>query len=1453
MGRTYRRVTTERVKTWMAVGGWSGTILLGLFVMLMLFGDIYIEGYSADMTCAGTLDDPCYAYINFTMKKDYIYIYPGDWNTQGMFTTDNEIEALYLEVRDKRYKTGWRQINLSEPSPYCQRTGCKYAYRFYKTKGLWEIRFVGYKKNAFDDIKWSFGTIDPWWYGISGDFMFAYVNRDSRYDFYNISLSYSDGKLIAKFNLKTDYNVSFTPSNSYAGISAGVNLSGRARIYVWNDGWIDQTSNMEYLPTREVYNRYYDHVYYYPLGTLPTGWDKRIKIEVDATREQLKNYIISDNSLILYFGEATSVIKITELSGHFNVTTGNYTARVENRSGYVWNFTSWGNMVDFSEEANFGYSTLVDNVQNPRVGSGVTNCVYNIRESTDLKIIGNTTCGGTYSREWVFLPDYLIMNNTYAVVNHREQFSNENNFIERKAAINDTGIFESTVDDGNLNKDIVLSEQWLAVYDSDNDEVLCHVMTNDSKANVTNHLRFQCAAGGGPNEFGFNKTANAIQADWNYFEFRMFFYTNVTTNYWEPCRDFWNRTQDDITITETLGTSREIDKGLEYGITADADNEINVQITRGNGNQTHVLLTLDFNKNMSHVNITNSTAAIDGSVAPLNNFTIDESTNNFTYTETATADSEAANISTCVYSNITGNTRCYVYLHFGDFDDLYLAANQTKIVIPPPEQALGLYLNGTQADKYYEYGTQANITATATGTTCISMNYTGINTVCGSQTKTINFDIASNEIRMANHNLSQNYTTNETIYVMNTSKYSEIINLTINLTGYDTAGSTYPEDVKIRLNNSQTDYIHLTGQVNESGKFNQSRINNGNQTQQMAYSEGGGKIIYITLPRNVTIEKAEMNLSGGSLSDTRINYTALDDAYVYSGFPTSNYNENYLYTGRSGSHPIKTFLKYNLSDNLENTSTINEAYLYLYAYAVSVSGDIAVYNYSDNSWDEAGVTWNTIPAGIHNVSEENITISSTGWKKWNVSGMVRQEWAGDKLITIGLEQDGTTARYIYYYSKEWNSTHQPFLEIVAGSYPSDVSVDTGFNGQVDWSLGGELNTTNEQRADINATAIQHYIDSTCDSSDYPTCDVPIYISTDTPGYITIEDIVVQYDPNPIMFNNTYVQDYFNRFSVSSAISIVNDDTEDAADNDSVFDATNNASKAFDENWDTNAQCDAGYICSVLENYTRPSTATASNVTIKFSVAGSQKLVLSCMNSTNDWVDIYFRTTFANPMNQTVEIPSGCWASTIQLNTSYTSSGGAYSHYYEGMMVWIDDTDRIPGLPLDMTASKLGVLNISKVDLNFVGDINYTIVGRNSTDSVSYDMMVIRSNFSRKLPYDWTDYIIINVINESYNVTPWGQDNDTPIFNITALNRYNGMNISIKLNMTPDSCLNLTISPNNTKGGVILNETRWTFVQDYNYSDSVGLWIWLDTYNCTDRIWIPETKIESCCYLCKCWE
>jgi len=165
-----KRIYWETVKKWakdvgIPTGIASFTIL---FIYLSFLGIIEVAGHSGDMTCAGTLEDPCLAFINFTAKED-IFIYPIDYDPYGRetpFSTDKGLKEWHIY---RSWGAGWREIKLNEtcPGTWCgapDNKGVKYSFVFREGKD-YQIKIVAYKENPTEDIKWGFGPVDPIWHG----------------------------------------------------------------------------------------------------------------------------------------------------------------------------------------------------------------------------------------------------------------------------------------------------------------------------------------------------------------------------------------------------------------------------------------------------------------------------------------------------------------------------------------------------------------------------------------------------------------------------------------------------------------------------------------------------------------------------------------------------------------------------------------------------------------------------------------------------------------------------------------------------------------------------------------------------------------------------------------------------------------------------------------------------------------------------------------------------------------------------------------------------------------------------------------------------------------------------------------------------------------------------------------------------------------------------------------
>lgn len=153
---SYKRVYDTKVKKFLIASGVSIPLIFGIFFYLQAAEAIAITGFSGNVTCSGTIEDPCYAYINFTALKD-IYIYPTT-ETTWQISTNKPMKEIIMQ---RSWGAGWRTIDLSKT----WNKDVKYAIKFSAGQD-YQLRFIGYKEDAFEDVKWSFGEIDPVWGGV---------------------------------------------------------------------------------------------------------------------------------------------------------------------------------------------------------------------------------------------------------------------------------------------------------------------------------------------------------------------------------------------------------------------------------------------------------------------------------------------------------------------------------------------------------------------------------------------------------------------------------------------------------------------------------------------------------------------------------------------------------------------------------------------------------------------------------------------------------------------------------------------------------------------------------------------------------------------------------------------------------------------------------------------------------------------------------------------------------------------------------------------------------------------------------------------------------------------------------------------------------------------------------------------------------------------------------------
>ncbi|MFC1741725.1 DNRLRE domain-containing protein [Nanoarchaeota archaeon] len=241
---------------------------------------------------------------------------------------------------------------------------------------------------------------------------------------------------------------------------------------------------------------------------------------------------------------------------------------------------------------------------------------------------------------------------------------------------------------------------------------------------------------------------------------------------------------------------------------------------------------------------------------------------------------------------------------------------------------------------------------------------------------------------------------------------------------------------------------------------------------------------------------AVLALEGFALIQTDIVY-GMDDAYVNSSSPTTNYDDSGLLAGKAGVESAESWFRFDLSD--PSGYYVTGAEIWTYVYDLSGTRSFDLFLGLGTSWTESNLTWNTKPS-TGGILDSN-TVNAVGWWNWDITSDFSARFSqgtGYAAYLIMLN----TADFIYIEDTEDSKStgNVPYLNLTmmipetylltpANGYTTDLSTitfqynttDAGNITNCSILLNGVVNKTNTSVVE-NSTA--SFIISGLVSGDY---------------------------------------------------------------------------------------------------------------------------------------------------------------------------------------------------------------------------------------------------------------------------------------------------------------------------------------------------------------------------------
>ena len=505
------------------------------------------------------------------------------------------------------------------------------------------------------------------------------------------------------------------------------------------------------------------------------------------------------------------------------------------------------------------------------------------------------------------------------------------------------------------------------------------------------------------------------------------------------------------------------------------------------------------------------------------------------------------------------------------------------------------------------------------------------------------------------------YVQNDSTFYISSHQYADVQNLSINITGIETATG-----VSIYVNGTLSNTLGVIYNTS-SGTIS--------ETEETIFSLVNGNSTTFRIPKGATVTNTTLNFSGINNTWEISERFIPQNAYGVLGSPSSGTPSWFLEVSDAwdGNTVSGTGLWLSPLYGIAYTGNIYENY---------TKDDALIANWTAyfNSYPDApfiqycwGGSWIEIINDITIYNPSKITEVEIP------SSCLSQPIMQFKTT---LEYDGTSGRVHWSFYVEGKMNYYRY------GFPENLIIEVGItDGFYEYEGSGELtgyNSTTDFVSEINT-----FLETcTADSDDY--CDVPIYFSSDDGGILNITnfEVLYTYDPNPISISSSIIQSYLDNsindvdipiyFSMESGSFNVSDLRYDyRGGNDTIelfaydtIDTSNNETLNlinYYSGWDYSLPSNVNYLEFI------PKSSTAKNVTpygqtnsipilnISFLNYGGRNSTLGIyLNETNSCVNLTIGTN-SNKSNG-IQLTNNTWTNLLE-NRQYLN--------YSGLWMWSD--------------------------------------------------------------------------------------------------------------------------------------------------------------------------------------